>query len=380
MSFVPLGELMANKVPSLDPAKLPNETFELWSIPAFDAGAPEQVTGAQIGSAKKVLQPDDVLLSRIVPHIRRSWVVENPQGQARQLGSGEWIVFRSKKVHPPYLRHVLVGDAFHVQFMNTVAGVGGSLLRARPEAVKQIQVPLPPLPEQRRIAAILDQADAVRRLRRQSLSRLSDLRQAIFYEMFGDLSCHPRTTCLYEIAEIQKSLVDPRKLENQEKLHVGPEHIEPNSGVIDWDRVNTSREDGLISGKNAFDNEGIIYSKIRPYLNKVALPDREGLCSADMYVLKPIAGRSNRTFVQALMMGRDFLAYAETVSNRANIPKLNREQVDGYRFACPSFENQQEFERVMNGIAGSAKMLQAARNEQDSLFASLQHRAFRGEL
>lgn len=183
--IVELGELMASRVPSVNPAKHQDEAFELWSIPAFDDGSPELTAGSKIGSSKKVVAPNDVLLSRIVPHIRRSWVVTPPSNGARQIASSEWIVFRSDRIYAPYLRHVLMGDAFHAAFMGTVAGVGGSLLRARPEAVKQIRIALPPLPEQQRIAAILDQADALCRLRRQSLSRLSNLGQAKFEQAFS---------------------------------------------------------------------------------------------------------------------------------------------------------------------------------------------------
>ena len=59
-------------------------------------------------------------------------------------------------------------------------------------SLRLIKIPLPPLPEQRRIAGILDQADALRHQRRQSLSRLADLGQAIFYEMFGDPVTNPK--------------------------------------------------------------------------------------------------------------------------------------------------------------------------------------------
>ena len=90
--LVQLGEFMAEKVPSLNPAKFPDEEFELWSIPAFDKGEPERLLGSEIGSAKKIVQPLDVLLSRIVPHIRRSWVVSRGNG-SRQIASGEWIIF-----------------------------------------------------------------------------------------------------------------------------------------------------------------------------------------------------------------------------------------------------------------------------------------------
>ena len=153
----PLGDFMASRTGSVDPAQFPDETFELFSIPAYDKNRAEIVRGSEIGSAKQVVSPGDVLLSRIVPHIRRAWVV-NPATHYRLIGSGEWIPFRSPRIAPYFLRHLLITDWFNAQLMRTVAGVGGSLLRARPEGIARIEIPLPPLPEQRRIAAILDHA------------------------------------------------------------------------------------------------------------------------------------------------------------------------------------------------------------------------------
>lgn len=183
ISMMPLEELMATRLGSIDPSRFVGETFELYSIPAFESLKPEIVTGAQIGSTKQLVQPSDVLLSKIVPHIRRSWIV-NSATSLRQIASGEWIVFRSDRAVPEYLRHVLLGDEFHRQFMQTVSGVGGSLLRARPSQVAKIQIPLPSLQEQRRIAAILDKVDALRIKRREALAQLDRLAQSIFVALF----------------------------------------------------------------------------------------------------------------------------------------------------------------------------------------------------
>ena len=187
---IELEDIMATKAGSVDPAKFADEVFDLYSIPAFDRGEPEVVAGKEIGSAKQIVEPGDVLLSKIVPHIRRSWVVGANRGR-RIIASGEWIVFRSDRVQPGYLRHVLVGDPFHAQFMSTVPGVGGSLLRARPAHVARIKIPLPPLREQRRIAEILDRADALRAKRRAALAQLDTLTQSIFLDTFGSVRDNP---------------------------------------------------------------------------------------------------------------------------------------------------------------------------------------------
>ncbi|KHE90686.1 MAG: DNA-methyltransferase [Candidatus Scalindua brodae] len=165
---LPCGNLMRTSVKSFDPRTKPEDKYELWSIPAFDQGSPEVIYGSEIGSAKKVVIPRDVLLSRIVPHIRRSWVVEEDDSNILKIASTEWIVFNSDNVNPGFLQRILISDPFHSQFMLTVTGVGGSLSRANPKAVGEILIPLPPLSIQEEIVAeiegyqkIIDGAKAV---------------------------------------------------------------------------------------------------------------------------------------------------------------------------------------------------------------------------
>ncbi len=105
----PLGEFAVARGGSVDPSKFKNETFELLSIPAFDAGTPDICMGAEIGSSKKCVEPNDVLISKIVPHIRRCWIVP-PKTEHRQIASGEWIQFRTEKLMPEFLRHFLISE------------------------------------------------------------------------------------------------------------------------------------------------------------------------------------------------------------------------------------------------------------------------------
>ncbi|MFH0882856.1 MAG: restriction endonuclease subunit S, partial [bacterium] len=154
--LVSVGRFMKDGVKTIDPRNTPDEIFELWSIPAFDAGSPELLRGGEIGSQKKAVAPGDVLLSRIIPHIRRGWVVRENSAGRRQIASTEWIVFSSDEVVPGFLRQLLVSDFFHVSFMQTITGVGGSLSRANPAAVGEIQIPLPPIEVQKEIVAEIE--------------------------------------------------------------------------------------------------------------------------------------------------------------------------------------------------------------------------------
>jgi type I restriction enzyme S subunit len=86
--------------------------------------------------------------------------------------------------------------------MQTVAGVGGSLLRARPSAVYELEIPLPStLAEQERIAGILDKADGVRRKRAEALRLTDELLRSVFLEMFGDPVTNPKGWPVKPLAE-----------------------------------------------------------------------------------------------------------------------------------------------------------------------------------
>ncbi|MGE6784417.1 restriction endonuclease subunit S [Ensifer adhaerens] len=149
-----LGECQG-KTSNLDPRHFACEEFELFSVPSYSLYKPERVVGAEVGSTKQELRPRDVLLCKIVPHIRRGWVVPAVSNK-RQIGSGEWIVLRDHGLDPDFLRRFILSDEFHREFMKTTSGVGGSLIRARPADAAKIAVPVPPTAEQRRIIAKLD--------------------------------------------------------------------------------------------------------------------------------------------------------------------------------------------------------------------------------
>lgn len=375
-STVALADIMATKSGSVDPSKYPDEVFDLYSIPAFDVGQPDIVVGSSIGSAKQIVEPGDVLLSKIVPHIRRSWVVGQDRGR-RLIASGEWIVFRAARVHARYLRHVLVGDPFHAQFMGTVSGVGGSLLRARPAHVAKIRVPLPPLPEQHRIAEVLDRAEALRAKRRAALDQLDTLTQSIFVDMFGDPATNPKgwpSSSLADLGAIHTGKTPPTKLPDM----FGGDIPFATPGDLDGRLVTTERtltRAGAEYGKvvragsalvGCIGNIGKMAKTPSPCaFNQQINAVEWGKNIEDDYGIAALA------FTKSQMVAR---------SSSTTVPILNKSGFSKVELCVPPVTLQRDFARRIAAAERLRASHRTSLTELDALFASLQHRAFRGEL
>jgi type I restriction enzyme S subunit len=150
-----LGELNEFVGSTIDPSRFPDERFDLYSVPSFPSGKPEYLCGRDIGSSKQIVSPNDILISKINPRINRVWMVGNTTDK-RQIASSEWIVVRSSFHDARYLLHFFAEPNFRDQICSDVTGVGGSLTRAQPKRVATFAVPIPPQPEQKRIADKLD--------------------------------------------------------------------------------------------------------------------------------------------------------------------------------------------------------------------------------
>lgn len=266
-------------------------------------------------------------------------------------------------------------------FQRMAAGAAGSMPKISGAKLRSMPIPVPSPTARERIADILDKADALRAKRRAALAQLDTLTQAIFLEMFGDPATGPYSSSkisLGELCDIEAPLVDPTLAEHDELPLFGPDRIERNTGVLL--ETTSARAQGAISAKFLFEPDCILYSKIRPNLNKVALARCRGLCSADMYPVTVDSTVATREFVWQVLLRDDFLAYAESLANRANIPKLNREQFLAYPTLCPPLKLQTQFSRRVIAAELMKASQRASLMQFDALFASLQHRAFRGEL
>ncbi len=151
---------------------------------------------------------------------------------------------------------------------------------------------------------------------------------------------------LGEVIEIASGQVDPRETPYCDMIHVGGDNIESHTGKLH--NLRTAGEQSLISGKYLFDEHDVLYSKIRPALNKVVAPDFKGVCSADIYPLRPSNGKVCKEFLVHLLRSNDFLAYTAACSSRTNIPKINRDGLFAYQALLPPIHEQRRIAAILD--------------------------------
>ncbi|MFK4166214.1 restriction endonuclease subunit S [Paenibacillus lautus] len=278
----------------------------------------------------------------------------------------------SESVFNKYLFWFLKGKG---EFLNSL-GRGATFKEISKSTVENIVFPLPPLEVQKQIAATLDAAFELLILRKQQLSELDELIKSVFYEMFGDPVRNEKGWELYKLNEVAKidTIMTKDFKKYAEYPHIGIDSIEKNTGqIIDYKLV---KDSGLISGKYLFSDKHIIYSKIRPNLNKVALPHFSGLCSADAYPILPIEIVSNRIYLAYILRSTLFLNYILDYSGRTNIPKVNKKQLEGFHLPLPPLDLQNQFADIVTKIEEQKTLVKQNSDETQQLFDSLMSQYF----
>ncbi|MBD2566647.1 restriction endonuclease subunit S [Anabaena lutea] len=254
------------------------------------------------------------------------------------------------------------------------------------KSLNSIPIPIPPLPEQKRIVAILDEAfegiDRAISNTEKNLSNARELFESYLNSIFSPKGEGWEEKKLEDICSITSKLVDPRQPEFIDLPHIGAGNMISITGELI--EVKTARQEQLISGKFLFDETMVLYSKIRPYLMKACRPEFSGLCSADVYPLLPNNEELNRDFLFYILMSRDFTNYAISGSDRAAMPKVNRDHLFRYSTWIPSISEQINIAQKIDDLFTETQRLENIYRQKiaalKELKQSILQKAFTGEL
>lgn len=274
------------------------------------------------------------------------------------------ILVSRKKMHPGYYDWLFHTTLFADEFYKWGHGIVDDLWTTRWQEMKRILVPVPPYETQSAIASYLDaQCAKIDEIIAQAKASIEDYKQwkaSIIYEAVtkgldpnvemkdSGIPCvdkvpkHWTVTRFGKIAAVKSNLVNPKDYQSYKQI--SPENIEKGSGVL-LDYV-TVEESGVISGNHLFYKGQILYSKIRPTLNKVIIAPFDGLCSADMY---PIDTDHCSRFILYLMLSAYFNEQVALVTgNRVKMPKINQNELSQIMVAIPSDTEEQQIAKYLD--------------------------------
>jgi type I restriction enzyme, S subunit len=182
-----LGDLDSGPRRTVDPSQHPEEVFEYYSIPAYQQNqAPVATKGAEIASAKLILEPRAVLFGKLNPRVEKVWRV-NAASKLRQIGSTEWLpLVPNGVVTPDFLYFLCRSDWVMNAAKGQVSGSTPSRQRVDPMAFYRIPVPIPPLDEQRQMVAVLSAVQRAIERQERLIALTAELKYALMQKLFVD--------------------------------------------------------------------------------------------------------------------------------------------------------------------------------------------------
>lgn len=266
--------------------------------------------------------------------------------------------YNYEKLNSRFVNYMMKNYGFAEEFYRWGTGIVADLWSTNWERGKNIQLPVPKIDEQQKIADFLDSKialiDQIITDTKRSIEELKAYKQSLITETVTKgldpnvsmksskldfLKTIPQNWKEHKfgfIAKVDANLVNPKEYLNF--YQVASDSIEKGSGRVSLNR--TVADSGVESYNYLFREGQILYSKIRPSLNKVAIAPYDGLCSADMY---PLSVKGNSRFIIYMMMSDYFLQQVELVTqNRVKMPKINKQELSEIRVAFPDETEQQE--------------------------------------
>lgn len=290
-------------------------------------------------------------------------------------------VLDPKRLDAQYLARAL--EALDFDGAGNRAVMGATLNKA---SLKQIKIPLPPLAEQKRIAAILDQADELRRKRQRSLDRLSTLGQAIFHEMFGVASDSPENAI--ELSGLLTFVTSGGRGWSKYYAEAGTRFIRSfdvqMNAISSDDIAFVDAPNNAEARRTAIQTGDVLLTITGSKIGRVAaIPAGFGPAFISQHVAILRADQSR--------ILPEFLSYYLSLPNGGQLqiaknqygqtkPGLNFDQIGRFLVPDVPIGQQREFVDAVAQVDDISSKGYSGLMREETLFQSLQHRAFRGEL
>ena len=312
-------------------------------------------------TARQLLRKGDVLIATSSGSI-------DVVGKAARIRRDEAIAFGAfcrvlrptECIDPGFLAHYFQ-TATYRRYVSKIA-TGTSINNLKTGHLEEIEILLPPIEEQRRIASVLDAADALRARRRQAIARLDSLRQAVFIDMFGDPTGNPKKLSKAPLSDLIK--VKSGESLTGKAMRLGPHLVYGGNGV------SGSHDEYM------FDERQIVIGRVGVYCGCVHVSEPQSWITDNALYVHSISPRLRFSYLAAALA----LANLNKYANQAAQPLISGSRLYPVKILVPDADDQRSFEQSIRAVDALRRVLDRGSRIHERLFASIQQRAFRGEL
>ncbi len=393
MKMVPLGEI-AQINPRLPKSVRSGEEYAVSFLPMAAVLEDGTIAEEEMRPLSEVLkgytyfERDDVIFAKITPCFENGKAAHLVNlGTQVGFGSTEFHVLRpGHHLDARYLFHMVWNPRFRFMESKKMAGAAGQK-RVPVDAVRDYKIPLLPLPEQKRIAAILDKADTIRRKRRQALALADQFLRSVFLDMFGDPVTNPKG---WEIGTIRDLVSDVRYGTSKKAdisqgafpvLRMGNITYAGGLDISDLKYVDLDERE---QPKYLATHDDILFNRTnsKELVGKTAVYDLDEPMAIAGYLVRARVNENADPYYIASYLNSDhgkatLMGMCKNIVGMANI---NAQEMQDIRIAHPPVELQYDYRRVVEAVKKDKGLHLAGIDEAEHLFGSLTQRAFRGEL
>ncbi len=381
------GDVLQIEETKIDPSICPDRGYYYIGMEDIESNTGQlsnQITttfGNDIKSPKNSFNKGDVLYGRLRPNLNKVFLAKSDGICSTEI----WVLRPCSLLNPAflafYLRSTLVCDRL------TQSAIGGQLPRVPKEAFIRVPIPIPPLPEQQRIVEILQQADDLRRQRREVTEQIIRVKGVAFYEFFGIPEAPNKKVknTLEKFAFINPALEpDTELMEDTEVSFIPMSSVDEKSGRISASEIKTYAE--VKKGYTPFQEGDVLFAKITPCMEngKAAiagnLVNGIGFGSTEYHVLRPKNGVTS-DFLLGLVRRIEFRELAKRFFvGTSGHQRVSENFLKSHQITPPSKKQLRKYSDFVQILDVLVTNQESQGRRIDSLTRNLHRQAFSGQL
>lgn len=238
---------------------------------------------------------------------------------------------------PKYIPAILQNDLFW-EYCDT-HHTGGVNFLINWSTLADYEFELPSITEQKVLAEKLWAAYRLKESYKRLLAATDEMVKSQFIEMFGNPITNTKGWATAKIKDVAPENPSKEQLSGKVWL-LNLDMIESNTGKV-IEKVYEDVENAL--SVQAFDEGNVLFSKLRPYLNKVVIPDESGLATTELVPLRPEPSRLHKVFLSHLLRGSHFVNYANDISGGTKMPRMPLSELRNFECILPPMDLQRQF-------------------------------------